>query len=72
KGGWWVLSHLGLILQARKKTQALRVMGDAELLSAGNLSFVPDVVKAGFATRVKAGLDGFFNGYWNAVKGLLS
>lgn len=63
----WLISNAGLVLEHRRQAQCLRRLGDAELLTAGPLTFVPGLVCGQLAHFCKAVMDAMFSRYWRAI-----
>ena len=63
----WILGNVPLVMASRRKFQDLRKLGDASLLSAGQLTFVPGVVSGPFMQYVKQTLDSLARCYWSFV-----
>lgn len=63
----WIITNFPLILTSRKKFQDIRRVGDAGLLSAGRLTFVPGVVDGAVMQGAKQVLDSMGSRYWEFV-----
>ena len=63
----WLLRNFSLVRAHRRQAQGIRQLGDVELLSAGQLSFVPGVVRGRLAQAFKSLIDRVFSLYWRAI-----